>query len=505
MRSHGLPERFPAEVLAEAGRAARGFDADDADDREDQTALTVVTIDPETARDYDDGISLERGRDGTVTLGVHIADVSHFVPEGSALDAEARSRGTSVYFPRKVVPMLPESLSNGVCSLQEGARRFAKSVYIRYDDDGNVLGREVAATVIRSAKRMTYEEAQRICDGESTDCTEDVVRLVRAMERLARKIEARRAAAGMLALDLPEVELVLDDGGRVVDGERADQSYTHKIIELFMVEANEAVAGGFAVLGTPIIRRIHPAPDAEAFEQLATFVRACGHELPRRPSRAQLQQLIDAVRGRPEAYAVNLALLRSFEQATYSNEPEGHYALASAHYCHFTSPIRRYPDLLVHREIARYLAGERASRAKSDWKRQRDLADGLTAAERNAAAAEAELRLVLVLGYLARRIGDEFDGVVTGVADFGIFVQWPRLGVEGLVRLRDLGDDWWEVSAESGRVRGQVSGRSLRIGDPIRVRVDAVDLARRHLDLVATEQTNSAASKRSRPRPRRRR
>jgi ribonuclease R len=499
MRAHGLADRFPEQALAEARRAASGFASDEADDREDLTSLTIVTIDPETARDFDDAISLEDNADGTVTLGVHIADVAHFVPEGSALDAEARRRGTSVYFPRQVVPMLPEVLSNGVCSLQEGVRRLAKSVFITYDQKGTVLEREAAATVIRSTKRLTYAEAQAICDGQRAGYPPEVVRLVREMERLARMIEARRAKAGMLGLDLPEIELVLDDAGRVVDGAPGDASYTHKIIELFMVEANEAIAGGFAVLKVPIIRRIHPAPDDDAFGQLTTFVRACGHNLARRPNRKDIQRLTERVRGRPEAYAVNLALLRSFEQAIYSFEADEHYALASSHYCHFTSPIRRYPDLVVHRELDRYLRNAPSATARLDQRARRDLADELSAAERNAAAAEAELKLVLVLQHLAQRIGDEIEGVLTGVAEFGVFVQWPRLGVEGLVRLPDLGDDWWDVSASEGTVRGQVSGAKLRIGDPIRVRITAVDVARRHLDLVAADRLAGPARRKQQP------
>jgi ribonuclease R len=252
-----------------------------------------------------------------------------------------------------------------------------------------------------------------------------------------------------------------------------------------MIEANEAVAGGFAVLGVPIIRRIHPAPDEEAFGQLTAFVRACGYTLPQRPNRKQLQKLIHKVEGRPEAYAINLALLRSFERAVYSYEPEQHYALASSHYCHFTSPIRRYPDLLVHRALDRYLEG--GKRREVDWKAFKDTADALTAAERNAAAAELELKLVLTLQLLEGKIGEQFDGVVTGVTEFGMFVQWPKLGIEGLVRLPDLGDDWWEVAAASGRIRGQVSGRTFRIGDRVKVEIKAVDVAKRQLDLVVSD------------------
>jgi ribonuclease R len=488
IRAHGLDERFSPEALEQARRAALDFDPRAATGREDLTDRTVITIDPETARDYDDAVSLERDRAGNPVLGVHIADVAHFVPEGSPLDREARGRGTSVYFPRWVLPMLPETLSNGVCSLQEGIPRFARSAFITYDRAGQVLERRLAATVIRSTKRLTYEQAQAVCDGKTAGVDPEVIRLVTGLEALARRIEARRRAAGMIHLDLPEVELILDDTGRVTGARRADGSYTHKMIEMFMVEANEAVAAAFAARGEPLMRRIHPPPSEEDHAQLAAFVRACGCKLPKKPVHRDLQELVEAVHGRPEAHAVNLALLRSFQRARYSTADEGHYALASRDYCHFTSPIRRYPDLTVHRALAAAPAGraaaadpdERAARAEALER----LADALSAAERRAQSAESEARLVLVLGLLAGRVGQTFAGVITGVTEFGLFVQSPEFLVEGLIRLPDLGDDWWEVSAERGEVRGRTSGRRYRIGDPLEVRIAAVDIPKRRIDLA---------------------
>ncbi len=503
-RSHGLREGFSDQACEQARRAALEFDPADADDREDLRGTTIVTIDPETARDYDDAISIEREQGGGWTLGVHIADVAHFVPEGSLLDREARQRGTSVYFPRRVLPMLPETLSGGVCSLQEGVDRFAKSVFVRYDREGNVLGREIAETLIRSSARLTYEQAQRICDGDGRGFPRPIVELVREMERLARRVEARREREGMLHLDLPEVELVLDEEGAVVDAAPADQSYSHTIIEMFMVEANEAVAAAFAVLGEPLIRRVHPPPDDSSFDELRAFVGACGHRLPRKPRPRDLQRLVADARGRPESYAVNLAVLRSLQRAVYAPGPEGHFALGSRHYCHFTSPIRRYPDLTVHRALARYLRGEIGDDLERKGKRRgeagglTELAKQLSSCERTAEAAERELRMVLILQHLAGRVGETFEGVISGVADFGVFVQSPRFLVEGLVRLPDLGDDWWDVIANSGEVRGRVSGRRHRLGNTLSVRIASVDVARRELELVSE-------TDRSRPRPRPRR
>jgi ribonuclease R len=488
IRAHGLDDTFSEQALADARDAVARFDPDHADGREDLTHLTVVTIDPETARDFDDAVSLSDGGDGTTTLGVHIADVSHFVAEGTALDGEARGRATSVYFIRKVVPMLPEILSNGVCSLQEGQRRFCKSVFITYDAGGNVVRRRFAETVIRSTRRLTYKEAQLICDGKTGGFDADVVALVQAMERLARRIEARRRRAGMIHLDLPEVEVVLSEEGKVVDAVPEDQSYSHTIIEMLMVEANEVVAGALDRLDRRFLRRIHPDPDPLGARQLSTFVRACGYKLARDLTRRDIQNLLASVKGRPESYAVNLAVLRTFQQAEYSPRSVGHFALASNSYCHFTSPIRRYPDLTVHRLVGDLCRGRLRRRPPEDVPELVRLGEQCTAAERRAEAAENELRDVLVLQYLSTRVGEEFDGVITGVTSFGIFVELTRYLIEGLVRLEDLGDDWWDVSARYGTVRGEVTGRTYRIGDMLGVRIAQVNVPARQLNLVLQKQ-----------------
>ena len=250
-----------------------------------------------------------------------------------------------------------------------------------------------------------------------------------------------------------------------------------------MVEANDAVAAFFAKRGIPIIRRIHPKPDYESFEQLRAFVAACGHTISKSPSRSQLQGLVDSVRNLPESYAVNLAVLRSFQKAVYSAKMDGHYALASPDYCHFTSPIRRYPDLTVHREVARFVRKEK-SQPSHDSESLPDLSTVLSAKERSASSAEVELKQVLVLQHMAKYLGSTFEGVITGVADFGLFVQIRKYMVEGVIRLRDLGDDWWDVSASEGTVRGEVSGTLYRIGDPIEVLIAKVDVPMRQMDLM---------------------
>ncbi|MCJ7545149.1 MAG: ribonuclease R [Phycisphaerae bacterium] len=484
IRAHGLVDAFSPAAVADARAAVKAFDPADTAGREDLTGLTVITIDPPDARDFDDAISLQAGPGGRVTLGVHIADVSHFVREGTALDDEARRRGTSTYFPRQVVPMLPEILSNGVCSLQEGQKRYCKSAFVTYDADAQVHSTRFAQTVIASAKRLTYQQAQGICDGKTGGYDRKVVELLRRSLELARSIEARRRRAGMLHLDLPEVELVFDAQHRVIDAVPEDQSYTHTLIEMFMVEANEAVARLFDRLRRPILRRIHPAPDPTSAAGLSAFVRAAGHRIPHGLTRADLQALLEAVKGQPASYAVNLAVLRTFQQAEYSPLQIGHFALASDHYCHFTSPIRRYPDLTVHRVLGDYCRGRLDGRPPEDTAELVKLGEAMTASERRSEAAEWELREVLLLQMLAGRVGEEFDGVVTGVANFGIFVQLRRFLIDGLIRLEDLGDDWWDVDARLGQVRGERTGRAHRIGDVMPVRVAGVDEARRQLNLV---------------------
>ncbi len=503
VRAYGIADHFEEDVLKVARKAATSFDPGSEPSRDDLTSLTVVTIDPDTERDFDDAISLEENEDGTSTLGVHIADVSHFVREGSALDAEARRRGTSVYFPRRVIPMLPETLSNGVCSLQQGVRRFTKTAFITYDNDGNIVSSRLCESVIKSTMRLTYTEAQDICDGKTAGLPSKVVALVTRMEALARKIEARRTAQGMLHLNLREVQLVLDDDGVVVDAKEADTSYTHKIVEMFMVEANDVVAAFFAKRGIPIIRRVHPKPDFESFEQLGAFVAACGHTISKSPSRSDLQRLVDEVRDLPESYAVNLAVLRSFQKAVYSVKDDGHYALASPDYCHFTSPIRRYPDLTVHREVARFVRKEK-SRPSQGSESLTDLSSVLSAKERRASSAEIELKQVLVLQHMAKYLGSTFKGVITGVADFGMFVQLSKYMVEGVIRLKDLGDDWWDVSAPEGTIRGEVSGTSYRIGDPIEVSIAKVDVPMRQMDLILAGQQKVERKSRKQKSPRKR-
>jgi len=489
---HHLPETFPEEVLEEARRITRSFKLEhELARREDLRREVVFTIDPDDAKDFDDAISLRRLGRGEWELGVHIADVGAFVKAGGPLDREAYERGNSVYFPGHVVPMLPEILSNGLCSLQEGQPRLVKSAFIRYDAKGRPLAARLATAVIQSKKRLTYRQAGAILEGRTGGFPREVAETLREAEKLAHAIRRRRLADGMLVLDLPEVELTLDEKGNVVGAEPADTGFSHTLIEMFMVEANEAVARLFARLGVPCLRRIHPEPDAEAGRQLGQFLRFLGYKLPRVHSRKDLQALLDATRGKPEGFAVHMAVLRSMEKAVYSPRNIGHYALASENYCHFTSPIRRYPDLMIHRLLDLHINGRLDS--KKDRRAVPSHAQLVRAGahcsltERRAEDAEREIKKVLVLQLLARRLGEECDGIVTGVANVGVFIQLAEFLIDGLIRMADLPDDWWEVNRDRGMLIGQRSGRKIRIGDRMRVRIAGVNIAARELDLAPVE------------------
>ncbi len=491
VRQYHIPDELPADVRAEARRVVRGFNLDgELARREDLRDHVIVTIDPDDARDFDDAISLRKLPRGRWELGVHIADVSTFVKEGSKLDAEARTRGNSVYLPQYVVPMLPEALSNGLCSLQQDEPRLTKSAFIRYGKDGQVMGSRFANTVIRSARRLTYDEATQILAGKTGGAPKRVVELLGQMEQLARIIRQRRLDEGMIVLDLPEIELELDDDGRVIDAHPADTSFSHTIIEMFMVEANEAVARLLDGLGVPFLRRIHPDPPSESSTNVARIVRVLGHQMKGPLDRRSMIDLLNAVRGKPEAFAVNMAILRSMEQAVYSPATVGHFALASRNYCHFTSPIRRYPDLTVHRLLDRYADGRLAKGVQPaaagipDAESAGKIGDHCSFTERRAEGAEREAKTVKVLELLSGRIGESFDGVVTGVANVGIFVQCIRYGVEGLIRFGDLPDDWWDIDARTGSAVGERSGLRITIGDPVTVEILAVNVPARQLDLA---------------------
>lgn len=547
--AYGLPpNEFPEACVQQARDATREFD--EAIDefrekgslpgREDLTGDFVCTIDPPDAKDYDDAISIKRlpkDQGGGWELHVHIADVGHFIPTGSALDEEAKDRGNSVYLPRLVIPMLPEVLSNGICSLQEGVERFSKTAIIRYNDRGEVQSQGACSSIIKSRKRMTYLEAQALIDGDleeakkhaktDTEHTEELIATVREMNRLAKAIEQRRHGEGMITLELPDAELIFDDNGHVVDAEPEDDAYTHRLIEMFMVEANEVLGRLFERLEVPLIRRIHAEPVPGEKEEMQKSAMVAGFKIPASPTREELQGLLDATRGTPAARAVHMAVLRTLTKAEYSPALIGHYALASEAYAHFTSPIRRYPDLTVHRSLAVFLEltenGDKPPKSDDEFRRlgermqkHADCPDEQTLTEvgrhstdreKNAESAERDLRKFLILQLLSNKIGETFPGVVTGLNARGLFVQIDQFVIDGFIKTSDLPGDTtrgnkpprWQLDKKSGALVDANSGRSFNVGHMVTVAITHVDLLKRQLDLSIADGDSRAAGKSKMP------
>jgi ribonuclease R len=546
--AYSLPSNdFPESCVQQAREATQRFEDEMSlyesqgiealDMRRDLTGDFITTIDPPDAKDYDDAISLKKLDKGGWELAIHIADVAHYIQPGSDLDIEAQQRGNSVYLPRLVIPMLPEVLSNGICSLQEGVLRYAKTCIIRYDRMGNVQGRGVCQSLIKSRKRMTYLEAQALIDGDleeakkhaktDTPHTEELIENVQSMNELARLIRARRHKAGMIHLDLPEVELEFDENGKVIDAHKEDDAFTHTLIEMFMVEANEALAILFEKLEVPILRRTHPEPTPGDVDDLRKTAMVAGYRIPKSPSREELQSLLDSTAGTGASRAVHTAVLRTMTKAVYSPALIGHYALASHAYAHFTSPIRRYPDLTLHRALFAYLKqtdngekrpnGDGATKALGRQLRDEpycpnreeltEIGNNCSNTEVNAANAERELRAFLVLQLMEDHIGEEFEACVTGISPKGIYVQIEKYLADGMVAKADLIGDvsrskrppTWRIDDRSGAMVDIHSGRSYSIGDKLTVNVSNVDLQTRRMDLTIADGDRRAAGKRKGP------
>jgi ribonuclease R len=526
----GLATDFSSEVIEESRKVASEFDVNSSEgpweNRLDLTELLTFTIDPPDARDFDDAISLEYDEENNeYELGVHIADVANFVNNGGALDKEALKRGNSTYLPKRVLPMLPELLSNGVCSLQEGVNRFVKSAFVRYDARGRVMGHRYHRSVICSRKRLTYLEAQGLIDGNEVearknsksepDYSEELVEALKRCDKLARAIRKGRFKAGMLRLELPDSELVFDDEGHVIDAVPEDDAFTHTIIEMFMVAGNEAVAWLFAGLDIPLLRRIHPDPDLTHIDELREYARLVRFQMPQEPDRTDLQALIDVSRGTAYERAVHFSILKTFTKACYSPALIGHFALASEHYAHFTSPIRRYPDLTVHRALDAFLDGTENGSKVPGGKGRRKLANSLSHDQRcfgeealarigqqcsetevNSAQAERSLRSFLILQFLGSRDpGETYSGIITGVTTNGaLFVMLDRYLADGMITPENMPGQQengsnWSLDRTSGRLFAARSGASIGIGDVVEVQVESIHLASREMNLTVVSYT----------------
>ncbi|MCA1579787.1 MAG: ribonuclease R [Acidobacteria bacterium] len=509
LRSYGLPPRFPQPIVEASDKFPEEVATEDLLGRRDFRDRRIVTIDGETAKDFDDAVEVERTENG-FRLGVHIADVSNYVTEGDLLDIEAASRGTSVYFPGRVLPMLPERLSNGLCSLNPRVDRLVLSAILDFDRRGRVQGAQFCKGVIRSAHRMTYTEVARLL--ETRPSSEDERRYgpfladFRTMAELAAALRARREGRGAIDFDLPDADIVLDDAGLVVGIVPESRNVAHRLIEEFMLAANEAVAKKLLFDKQPAIYRVHDRPDPDKLTDLRDVLESFGYEL--KGNLAELppsafQKLLKGVQGKPEERLLTDLLLRAQRKAIYSEECRGHYALAAPYYCHFTSPIRRYPDLIVHRQLSRLLSFGRAVSA-ADFEAMNQ---GLAAVarlsserERRAEQAERESLLWKKIVFMKDKVGRDFDAGVTGVASFGLFVMLKDFFVEGLLPVSALGEDFFVYEEKQHRLRGRTTDVTYRLGDSLTVHLKEIDEVRRRLNFrLAERKAAPAPVRRARP------
>jgi len=501
---YGLPDAFPDEVEEEAHRVARPVGPDEAAGRTDFRGWLTVTIDPETARDHDDAVGIERRSGGGYRLAVHIADVAHYVREGGPLDQEAYLRGTSVYFPDRVVPMLPHALSSDVCSLVEGRDRLTQSVVIDLDARGRVEKTAFHDGVIRSAARLSYQQAQAIVDGDAglRERFAPLAPALLAMDELAKLMRARRYERGSLDFDLPEPKLVLDEAGEMTGIVRHERLDSMRLVEEFMLAANEAVAEELDRAGVGALYRIHEQPDPERVEEFVELVASLGYRMPGRLEEVRpehFQLVLRQIEGKPEDKLVSYLLLRTMKLARYHEENLGHFGLATEMYAHFTSPIRRYPDLVVHRALRALRQGKDAEREA--WLREKLPEMGLHLSERERRASEAERELVewKKVRFMAGRVGEAFSGYVTGVQAFGLFVELEEVYVQGLVHVSSMTDDYYRFHEKAHLLKGENTGKAYRLGDRVEVQVVRADLERRQVDFVLVDVLERARGVGGRP------
>jgi ribonuclease R len=490
IRKFHIPDAHGEEAVAEASRLGLAVKERDIKGRTDFRGVTTVTIDGEHARDFDDAITIERLPNGHYWLGVHIADVAHYVKEGSALDEEAYDRGTSVYFTERAVHMFPAELATGLCSLNPHVDRLVQSCLMEVDRRGNVVRYELHDGVINSDARMTYTAVNAILTGRDEGVRREYAPLVPMFEQMHGLFEIlneRRRRRGSIDFDLPEAEVILSELGQIEDIVASERNVAHRLIEEFMLLANETVASHLVSNEVPSLHRVHEAPDVKKVEDFEEFITTLGYSLGatgRTVTPKQFQKLIDRIRGTPEERPIAALMLRTMQKARYDAASLGHFGLATEHYTHFTSPIRRYPDLLVHRVLRESRHGAMTPARQEELVEELpDIAKHTSEMERRADEAERELLQWKKVRFMADKVGDEYEGFITGVAPFGLFIELSEHYVEGLVHISSMADDYYRFLEQHHILKGESTKKVYRLGEKVRVQVVRVDMERRQIDL----------------------
>ena len=486
----GIPSEFPEKVLNQAIRVGKEVSAADCAGRKDLRDWMMVTIDGEDAKDLDDAVSVRKNSDGTYELGVHIADVTNYVQERSALDVEALKRGTSVYLVDRVIPMLPHTLSNGICSLNAGEDRLALSCLMTVDEKGNIVDHRIAETVIRVDRRMSYTDVNKIItlkDPETTERYRDFAGQFFLMKELADLLRARRRKRGSIDFDFPETKVILDGEGHPLDIRPYDRNPATKIIEDFMLAANETVAQDFFWQEIPFLYRTHETPDTEKIRKLGTFINNFGYHIHLAGEEVhpkELQKLLEKIDDTPVEPLISRLTLRSMKQARYSVECVGHFGLAAKYYCHFTSPIRRYPDLQIHRIIKETLRGRMDGGRREHYEKILPaVARETSELERRAEEAERETIKMKKVEYMEQRIGRIYEGVISGITKYGIYVELPNT-VEGMVHVADIPGDYYEYLEDTYEMAGEHTGKRYKLGQTVRIRVTGADRLLRQIQFA---------------------
>ena len=479
IKEHNLPARFPEKVVEEAKKCGDKVSEKDIENRRDFRNKNIFTIDGEDAKDLDDAVRVEKLENGNYKLEVHIADVSNYVKENSLLDSEALIRGTSIYMLGRVIPMLPRELSNGICSLNQGEDRLTLSCIMEIDKNGNVISSDVCKGVICVTKRMSYKDVQKILDGNDKEILEKYKPYIedfKLMEELAHILKKRRLENGYLNLDLPETKIELDIDGKVVNIGKYETTFANEIIEHFMLTANETIAEKFYWLQAPFIYRVHEEPDLEKVKELNKFLFNYGLKIKASKDNIypkEFAKILDEIKGKEEERVISTLILRTLKLAKYDYENKGHFGIASKFYCHFTSPIRRYPDLFIHRVISKYLENNYVLDDEEYNLLEKQAEDrSVKSSEREKIATEVEREALKMkmAEYMEERIGEEYDAIISSITSFGIFAELENT-IEGLIRFENLGDEYFIYDEERKIIIGEITNKTYKIGDKIRIRV----------------------------------